>query len=310
MNLKIFFLGFWGDPGFPIKGWIHEILHKDDCTVKNIEDANVLIIGCFLTITEKNLILDFHGKKIIYLTEPIEHFEFSRYTLFLFQNNIYDYAIGLVSNSIEKKHVKNNNPFHTNTFSGISGEYNYKDINHYVKSIETTTKKFCTLINRHDPGNTRRPIHKLLSSLGHIDCPGQLLNNMSNKELNTIGNVKFIQKYIFNICSENFISLSYSGYISEKLLNCCLAGSIPIYYGKLDDDDKKIYNENRIIFIDKDNPIQAYLKVKELLESPNKLEEFYKQDVFMPTAKEECDRQDLNILKLFDALRNYYRRRR
>jgi hypothetical protein len=300
MSLKIYFLGHFGDPTFPQDGWINNVIKNGDIITHNPYDANILIVGCFLTNQELGILLNSNAIKILNLTEPIEHFDFCKNTNFLFKNNFFDYVIGLISNNKEKGWIKNNNPFYRIT---NSKKYKFSEVNEYVKKIELSNKKFCVLINRHDPGNTRGPIYLQLKKLGNIDCPGILFNNCSNVELNKIGNIDFIRNYVFNICSENFTSDSYDGYISEKILNCCLGGSIPIYYGKLDDDDKKIYNENRVIFVNKDNVNYVYERVKELMNNSEKLVEFYKQDVFMSTAYEECERQNDNIIETFNEIR-------
>ena len=78
------------------------------------------------------------------------------------------------------------------------------DYNKYVKNEDISQKKFCCLINSHDNGNTRVPIYKQLSKISDIDCPGKLLNNCSNEELNSIGNFEFIKKYLI-IFSKNIL---------------------------------------------------------------------------------------------------------
>ena len=69
-------------------------------------------------------------------------------------------------------------------------------------------------------------------------------------------------------------------------MNACLGGAIPIYYGNLDDMDQRVFNKNRIIFVDPSKLMNLYNTVKELISNQEKLVEFYKQDVFMPGAYE------------------------
>jgi hypothetical protein len=69
-------------------------------------------------------------------------------------------------------------------------------------------------------------------------------------------------------------------------MNACLGGAIPIYYGELDDIDRRIFNADRIVVVDPSNLISLYNTVKELVNDPVKLVDFYRQDVFMPDAYE------------------------
>jgi len=69
-------------------------------------------------------------------------------------------------------------------------------------------------------------------------------------------------------------------------MNACLGGAIPIYYGELDEMDQRIFNKNRIIFVNPGNLMNLYNTVKDLISDPLKLTEFYKQEVFMRGAYE------------------------
>ena len=135
-------------------------------------------------------------------------------------------------------------------------------------------------------GCTRKQIYNLLKNIDNIDCPSNLFNNINNKELNRIGNVKFINKYLFNLCSEN-TKCEFKGYITEKIMNCCLSGSIPIYFGYFDSIDEKIFNKNRIIFYDpydNNSLINAVNFINNLYIDKNKLNIFYKQNIFTNEA--------------------------
>lgn len=302
MNLKIFYLGFWGDPGFPNEGWLNKLMNQSDSIVNTIEEANTLFIGSFLELVDLNKVLNFKGKRILYISEPItiNHFEFSKMINFLFKNRIYDAVIGCIQNKKLNKWYKY--PLYQDLFEKNSSDI-YKTINDYVKHVDITTKKFCTLISRHDLGNCRLKTYEIVKQFGQIDCPGVLLNNMSNKLVNTIGIPEFIKGYLFNICNENF-GESHPGYITEKLMNCCLGGAIPIYYGKLDDIDKQIFNINRIIVIQDVNNLQAVNdKLNEILSSNENLERFYRQSVFEETALETLSGMKVNVLDMLNIVR-------
>jgi len=246
-------------------------------TVDN--NIDMLISGPFINNENYDIIKNINCIKILYITEPIEIN--SPYSLCydLYKNNIFNIIIGCVENN--SNFIKY--PLY---ISYINLNINiFNDINNYVKNC-SIYKKFCTLINTHDTWNTRIPIYNKLINIGNIECPSKLLNNISNEELNNIGNVEYIKKFLFNICSENTLT-SINGYITEKLMNCCLGGTIPIYCGWFDDIDGKIFNRNRILFYEPNNEESInniYNKVKELMEDSNKLNDFYKMDVFIKNA--------------------------
>jgi hypothetical protein len=67
----------------------------------------------------------------------------------------------------------------------------------------------------------------------HVDCPGRVLNNMTDaispREGNwRAGKLDFIKDYKFTIAFEN---TAYPGYTTEKLMEPYQANSIPIYWG-------------------------------------------------------------------------------
>ena len=48
---------------------------------------------------------------------------------------------------------------------------------------------------------------------------------------------------------ENYDNDTYNGYITEKLMDCCLGGAIPIYAGWFDEYDAQIFNKTELYFI-------------------------------------------------------------
>jgi hypothetical protein len=279
--LRIKYIGFdKGNPGFKNTDVVTQFFKEGDIVVENIHDANTLIVGNFIQPHELQQIMGCSKCVVLYIAEPILKFKMCYFAGELYKRGHYNYIFGCVDN----------NPISRVKFPLYYTSFNHNpdvfiNTNNYVKMQDISSKNFATLISRHDAGNIRVYIHRILSKLGHISCPGPLLNNCSNEEVNRIGNPEYIKKFIFNICPENY-GASHPGYITEKLMNSCLGGAIPIYYGVLDDMDKCIFNNDRIIFVDPSNLMSLYNTVKDLLTNPNKLEEFYKQDVFMPGAFE------------------------
>jgi hypothetical protein len=233
---------------------------------------------------------------VLYIHEPIEKWFNGNYVLY--KEDFFYKIYGTISHDGEKQYKL---PLY-NTYY-FSKTY-FQDINNSVKTTDLSTKQFCCLINKHDKFNTRTPVYDRIIALGHIVCPSNLFNNCSNEELNKVGNVNYISNFIFNLCSENSIS-TIGGYITEKLGNCCKAGSIPIYCGNFDDIDAEIFNTNRILFYDPYDPTSVesvYTKVKELIEDPELLKIFYSQDVFCETAYETSQWMFNNVKTMFDEL--------
>jgi hypothetical protein len=130
--------------------------------------------------------------------------------------------------------------------------------------------------------NVRTPIYNFIKlNNSEVDCPGRLLNNMDNKLVGTSSEdkLRFMNNYKFNICSEN--KYGY-GYLTEKLPQCMDALCVPLYIGCNDINkiNYKIFNINRVVFVDKIDSFDSFDKLKELLDSPDKQYEIYKQPIF------------------------------
>lgn len=303
--IKIAFISFWCDFNYQ-ENFVTDLFNKYMIIyeISKKKNANVLIIGSFITKTDYNIIINFQGKKICFSSEPID---LNKYKLQLLEENSFDLVFGSIEENFNKNYYKyplyiyylyaggyfnnNNNPF--------------ENINEKIANTDTIqNKKFCTLINRHDKFRTRTNIFLNLNKISQIDCPSLLFNNCSNEELNSIGNVNYINKYLFNLCPENKKCL-IKGYITEKLLNCCLSTSIPIYYGSFDEIDEKIFNKNRIIFYDSEDLQSIAIKtefIKELFENMEKYENFYKQPIFMDSAYKTIKNLELILIKKIKSI--------
>ena len=266
---------------------------------KNNKNIDFLISGPFINEEDYNYILNNKFKyKILFISEPIES---NNYQLCykLYQQNIFDIIIGCT------EQINNNVkfPLYINYVLDYEKHF-FNKINEYAINNNLKDKRFCSLINTHDNWNTRTPIYNKIKDLGKIDCPSLLYNNCSNVELNRLGNPKFISNYLFNICSENTLT-NIKGYITEKLVNCCNGGAIPIYCGWFDDIDSKIFNKNRILFYDP-NCIKSinkvYLKIKSLMDDKEELNIFYKQNIYMDSAYDTIKNMDSNLMNMFKNL--------
>jgi GR25 family glycosyltransferase involved in LPS biosynthesis len=329
--LKISFIAFWLNFNYTDNLLINKFLKKYD-NIEITTDTNntdILIVGSFINTEIKEYIENLKIKNpklkiVLCITEPIGKFFEKAYEMFL--SFPFDKIFGCINNDNDKRikyplylfDIEDKNIYskdHCNDYPdvlsfnlpkvvGMNYERKIPSINNYVKNINIRTlitKDFCCLINKHDDGNTRGNIYYLLNQIKLVTCPGKLFNNCSNDELNKIGNIEYIKKFVFNICSENF-KTQFPGYITEKLFNACLGGAIPIYFGSFDEVDEKIFNKNRIIFYnayDNNSLINIYNLVKDLYNNPEKLLEFYRQPIFQDTSYETIINMIENADKMF-----------
>jgi hypothetical protein len=286
--IRIKFINFWKDFDYK-NNFITDLIKKYNINYVVVDDnIDYLIVGSFINNDiDKNTLKSYpeNTKKILFISEPIEIF--FPYTYELFKNNEFTYVFGSINNLYKNdKQIHFKFPLYMLYFDYKNSNF-YSEINNYVSSQDILAKQIICLINSHDNRNSRTPIYMNLLRKGiNINCPGKLFNNSSNEELNLIGKHEYLKKFIFNICPENTKTLP-KGYITEKLLQSCMSGCIPIYCGSFDDIDEKIFNKNRILFYDYESEESinyCCLQILYLINNNNKLENFYKQPPFVDTA--------------------------
>ena len=193
--------------------------------------------------------------------------------------------------------------------------------NQKIESIGLLTKnlmksKFCAaVISNHDNYSYfRLEFIKKLSKYKHVDMGGVYLNDIGGPVKNKI---KFLSSYKFSISMENS---NGDGYISEKIIDSLIAGTIPIYYGDylideyinpkvfiLIKGEKDIYN--KIEYIKKiDNDEKLY---NSILNEKIFINDDY-QDIARKTKKERLSflhhifLQDKNKAKRIDDINSKY----
>lgn len=87
---------------------------------------------------------------------------------------------------------------------------------------------FCSFVVSNPRSWPRNRFFKKLRRRRHVDSGGSLFNNMGGR---VADKMKFVADYRFNIAFEN---TETDGYITEKLVEPLLAGTIPIYWGAPD----------------------------------------------------------------------------
>ena len=103
--------------------------------------------------------------------------------------------------------------------------YNVKSIGAFQKKL--TKRKFCAAVisNHNNYTFFRIKFIKELNKYKHVDMGGSYLNDFGKQIQDKI---KFLSSYKFSISMENS---NGDGYISEKVIDSLIAGTIPIYYG-------------------------------------------------------------------------------
>jgi hypothetical protein len=298
MSIKLFYLGFdlvW--PDFKKDNLFFKLLKPEDRVVSKLEDSNVVIIGCSLTFNEFNNLLVYKGIRILYISEPLYNIEFCLFSRLAHQCMLYDYIFGCINNDISNNKFKY--PLYMASFENME---NMELTKAKPKLNFINDKKYCCLISRHDGGNTRTSLYHIMNKFGHIECPSILFNNCPNKYLNEVGIVKYTSDFVFNLCCENSY-YNHRGYVTEKLMNCCLAGAIPVYIGHLDEIDKKIFNLDRIIIPNLKNTLEFIRQINTLVSDINELKKFYNQNVFMDTAVDTLKDLQENPKRLITEIR-------
>jgi GR25 family glycosyltransferase involved in LPS biosynthesis len=154
---------------------------------------------------------------------------------------------------------------------------------------------FCAYMYSYDVPH-RVELFKYISSYKQVDALGKSCNNLyenekdntrdiynDNETYNDIA-VSIYSKYKFVLALENVNS---PGYVTEKILNPILAGSIPIYYGS--SDAFKIINKKRVIYVNDYKNYEDLLNIIKLVDS---YKEFYNRIINEPIFSSSLSNAD------------------
>ena len=99
----------------------------------------------------------------------------------------------------------------------------------YILNPEVKDKTgFATFVVQNPRCEERNNFFQKLNSIERVDSGGPLYNNINAKLDGEAAKIDFLSTRKFNICFE---SMSYPGYVTEKILHAFYAGTIPIYWG-------------------------------------------------------------------------------
>jgi hypothetical protein len=102
--------------------------------------------------------------------------------------------------------------------------------------------RFCNFIYS-NPVAIRTEFFLRLNAKRRVDSVGLVLNNVGEPVVRRAGKMKALGESLFTIAFENQIS---PGYVTEKLLDPLIAGSIPIYWGA--EEARSDFNPEAFIF--------------------------------------------------------------
>ena len=137
----------------------------------------------------------------------------------------------------------------------------------YSKEDLKSKPGFCNFMYSHSYGNRDRLFHKI-SEYKKVESIGRHLNNTGAKNTRYSADWRILSiearlPYKFSIAAEN---AEFAGYVSEKILSCLEAGTIPIYWG--DPTIAEEFNVRRFINCSDYDSIDSVLaRIKELDEN-------------------------------------------
>lgn len=167
----------------------------------------------------------------------------------------------------------------------------YNDSEHRLSNYR---QDFCVNISRFDTNGIRNRIIQLLNPIHQVSCAGSFMKNTDDlQEKFSDNKIEYLKTFKFNICPENSDS---KGYVTEKLFESIMGGSIPIYWGSNNMPEITIINQDAVLFFEESNPEKLFEKVNTLWNDEKAYEEFCKIKPFRENAAEEI-LQTLNELE-------------
>lgn len=256
-EINITFLGFW--PTFNINDNIFFNVLKTRYDVNILTKVNentkidLLIYSCFYSVEEYNFIKSINCKKLYYSGEN----DFPNF-------NVCDYAMTQNKFKFNNRHCYL--PYWFMSQLHCENDILYVDIDtNGIDDRNLVNRDFCSFVvsNNFCSMPIRTKIFNEISKYKQVASGGKYLNNtggfVENKK-------EFLQKYKFNIASENSI---VNGYITEKLVDAFNAYTVPIYAGPNDVIDE--FNPDAFINLNDFASFEEMLKHIERIDTDDEL---------------------------------------
>ena len=168
--------------------------------------------------------------------------------------------------------------------------YRVENIKKFIKNKKKT--KFCAAVISSKYQSLRIKFIKQLNRYKHVDMGGGYLNDVGGKVQDKI---KFLSSYKFSIAMENS---NGDGYISEKIIDSLIAGTIPIYYGSYLIDE--YINPRIYIMIKGEKDIQEKIEyIKKIDNDDNLYNSILKEKIFLNDDYKNIIRKTEYEKKLF-----------
>ncbi len=220
-----------------------------------------------------------------------EHLNYSCKKIFYTGENVKpDYRYCDFSFSFEDNSKKN---FHLPHFVEFDHFFDFKNANNDIPEIKSfrnmKKSKFCSFMATNYKAKERIDFVKKLMEYKRVDCAGPVLYNMGEKnnlqERTKIDwrkeKLQIIQHYKFTIAFENF---STNNYVTEKIFQPLLVGSIPIYWGA--PNIEEYFNPKCYINVNDFNSFEDVIeKIKEIDRNDDLYQSFFEEPAILPNSK-------------------------
>jgi len=206
--------------------------------------------------------------------------------------NIIDYAIGQSHILFLDRYFK------SQYFFGLLFDFN----NRYLKLIRNKVlnsykrTKFCSAVisNSYWTDYFRLEFIEELNKYKRVDMGGKFKNNVGKIK----NKINFLTSYKFSIAMEN---TEGNGYLSEKIIESFLSGTIPIYYGDYMLDEY-INPKSFILIRGKEDMLEKIEYIKKIDNSDELYEKILREDIFINNYyKEKIENErDEFLYHIFD----------
>ena len=216
-TIRINFTGFW--PTFDKSTNLFVDILKEKYDVQLSDKPDFLIVS---PLGEPFAYMNYDCVRILFTGEPLAP-----------DFNVFDYAIGFDRIVMPDAYGDNRFFRYPLCFFDINKSRKCADglTREKAKELLAEKKHFCNFIFGHRSAKgEREAILDALQRYKRVESAGSFLNNMPDGKAVpfTEEKIHFLRSCKFTIACE---SISYPGFITEKLIDPFYAGSVPVYYG-------------------------------------------------------------------------------
>jgi hypothetical protein len=293
LNDRIQFYNWWGEP---IKdSWLYKFTENSGL----LTNSQKQISFCSVFGSRKVLYFVATDAKVFFSGENLHNPGYSEYADALLGDNECDLSLGF--DCFEDDRYMRFPLWLMYMFSPSIdvGQIKQRCMQLRYPQQQNERKRFASLIARYDTSGLRTEIYNVLSQIGRVDCPSQVLHNDESLHIDYKDNkTEYLKRYKFNVCPEN--SNSY-GYVTEKVFEAIASGCVPVYWGSYNMPEPGILNPDAIVFWDKqDGGSSAAKTVGELYSDENNYRDFASQPRLLDTAEGKVEEM---IIGLYDRLK-------